>query len=206
MFRRFISEQLNHPTGIIGRCLLPFIWNRRNRALNDITLSRLQPQQEDRILDVGFGGGYLIGRLLNIVTNGRICGVDASKSILEHGRTRFARAINAGTLDIQCCGVDSLPYPDRSFSKVCSVNSLFYWPDVHRGVCEIYRVLSPGGLVLLTFTSKEDLDKRGFSPELVHSFADKEVIDLLLDAGFSDVRLEQGKDNNRRFGVVTGRK
>jgi len=206
MIRRVISEQLAHPSGVIGCYLLPLLWNKHNRALNDFTLPRLQLQATDRVLEIGFGGGYLIRQMIEKITAGHISGVDASDVILAHCRSRFERSIASGILDLQQASVDALPYPDSHFSKTCSVNSLFYWPNLHQGIREIYRVLAANGLFVLTFTSKQDLDKRGFSAQAVHSFEDQEVADALHEEGFRKVLLEHGADEHRKFSAVTGRK
>jgi arsenite methyltransferase len=206
MFKRIISKQISHPSGLIGRYLLPLIWNKRNRVLNDFTLARLQLQAEDQVLEIGFGGGYLIGEMIENITTGHMSGVDVSDDILKHCRARFARPIKTGILDLQQAAVDALPYPNNHFSKACSVNSLFYWPDLHQGIREIHRVLAPNGLFILTYTSRDDLDKRGFSSQFVHSFKDEEVIDVLRKEGFRDVLSEQGQDEFRTFSTVTGRK
>jgi hypothetical protein len=70
MFERFIANQLIYPQGWIGRYLLPVLWNHRNAALNESALSRLRLEAGDRVLDVGFGGGYLIDKMLAKITEG----------------------------------------------------------------------------------------------------------------------------------------
>ena len=206
MFRRFIATQLAHPFGWIGRYVLPAVWNRRNAALNDAALVRLRLDAGDRVLDVGFGGGYLIGKMLERVTAGHVSGVDASPLMVARGRARFARRIEAGDLDLQCAVVDDLPYPDAHFGKAVSVNSLFYWPDLRRGLREVNRVLAANGLLVLVYTCKQDLDKRGFSPTAVRTFEDDEVTRALQEEGFGDVLVEREVDQYRRFSIVTASK
>jgi arsenite methyltransferase len=206
MFQRIIAGQLKHPSGLIGRYVLASLWNRRNAALNDGALTRLRLDADDRVLDVGFGGGYLIGKMVESVTSGHVSGVDASAVMVERCRRRFTRQINAGGLALHCGLVDALPYLGGHFRKVCSVNSLFYWPDLRRGLREIHRVLTVPGLVVLAYTCKRDLDRRRFSPFGVRSFADDEVAQALREAGFHDVLVERETETYRRFAIVTARK
>lgn len=206
MFKRFLSEQLGKPSGLIGRHLLPIIWNWRNASLNDSTLARLAPRADDYILDVGFGGGYLIGKMLEQVGPFHVSGVDASEEIVDYCNKKFDRQTTEGRVALQCARVDRLPFPNEHFNKICSVNSLFYWSDLVSGIREIYRVLVGNGLIVLTYTFQEDLDKRGFSPRTVHSYDDGEVIGILQQEGFHDVQLEQETDKYRRYSIVTGRK
>lgn len=87
-----------------------------------------------------------------------------------------------------------------------SVNSLFYWPDLHTGIREVFRVLASDGLLVLGYTRQADLDRRSFPSDIVQSIADTELVDVLQEVGFRDIRVEQGMDKYRRFSVVNGRK
>lgn len=206
MLRQMMVEQLKQPSGLVGRYVLPLVWNRRNAALNDSALARLCPGPGDRVLDVGFGGGYLLGRMLETVTTGHVSGVDASSVMVERCRRRFSRQIKMGRLDLHCAAVDSLPFPDGHFHKVSSVNSLFYWPDLGRGIREIRRVLVANGLLVLAYTCKQDLEKKGLTSPGLRSFTDDEVIRALQDEGFQDVLVEHEADRYRDFSVVSARK
>jgi ubiquinone/menaquinone biosynthesis C-methylase UbiE len=206
MLKRVISKQLKHPSGLFGRYILVSVWNRRNAPLNDSAIARLRLNPHDQVLDVGFGGGYLIGKLVNLVTEGHISGIDASRVMVEQCRKRFTRQIDSGILDLQCAPVDSMPYPDGSFNKVSSVNSLFYWQDFSQGAREIHRVLAPEGLLVLTYTCKPDLDKRGFSSSDVRTFTDDEVARTLKDASFRDILVEHESDRYRKYSIVSAKK
>jgi len=206
MFRQVLAHQLRCPSGFIAPRVLEFMWNRRNAAPNDAALVRLDPRPRDHVLDVGFGGGYLIGKMLSALRAGHVSGVDVSTAMVGRCRRRFARQIEAGDLDLHCAPVDSLPYPDGHFDKVSSVNSLFFWPDVPRGIREIRRVLAAGGLLVLAYTCKQDLDKRRLAGAGVRSFRDDEVVGTLQEEGFHDVTVEQERDKYRDYSVVTARK
>lgn len=204
--KQCISTQLQQPSGWAGRFLLPFIWNRRNRALNDDTLRRLQLRPADHVLEVGFGGGYLLKQILGTLAEGPVCGVDASLAIVRHGRKRFARDIRLGRLHLAHAPVEKLPYATGQFNKVCSVNSIFYWDDFPGGIGEIHRVLAPGGLLVLTFTAQADLDQQGFCPQSVRSFRDETVVARLRDIGFHEPQLEHAADKFRQYAMVCSRK
>jgi ubiquinone/menaquinone biosynthesis C-methylase UbiE len=206
MFKRMIAKQLRCPSGSIAPCVLAFIWNRRNKAPNDGALLRLRPGASDHVLEVGFGGGYLISQLLNEVTAGHVSGVDASAAMVERCSRRFAPRIEAGDLDLQCAMVDSLPYPDGRFDKATSVNALFFWPGFRQGIEEMRRVLSPTGLLVLAYTRKQDLDSRGLSSLGVRSFADDEVARTLEESGFREVLIEREYDKYRGYSIVTARR
>lgn len=203
MLRRYLAQQLSTPSGLIGRFVLGSLWNRRNAILNDTTLAQLQLVEGDRILDIGFGGGYLIGKMIPIVRSGLIAGVDVSPTMVENCRKRFK---DVDYVDLRCARAEMLPYPEAHFTKVCSVNSIFYWEDFERGVAEIYRVLREMGRVVLTYTRKKDLDKKWFAQYGIKPFDDEEVQRALSRAGFHDITSSQTADRHREFVCMAGLK
>ena len=97
---------------------------------------------------------------------------------------------------------ESLPYPDRHFSKVCSVNSIFYWQDVEQGIGEIKRVLIPAGKVVLCFTCKASMDKKRFAKNL-HLFEGGEIERILTGYGFRDIKTAFFSDKYRQYTCIT---
>lgn len=206
MCRQYFAHQLSNPTGIIGKFILGPLWNKRNVKLNDTTLAYLGLQEEDRVLDIGFGGGYLLERIISQVKCGLAAGIDLSPVMVENARVRWQEATKAGRVAIQCGRAEALPYPDEYFTKVSSVNSLFYWSDIDLGVSEIYRVLTDGGKVVLTYTCKRDLENKWFVQYGIKPYGDEEIRLLLVKAGFSDIQAVQSWDRHRMFICLTGYK
>jgi SAM-dependent methyltransferase len=102
-----------------------------------------------QILDCGCGTGAnleLIGRF------GRACGFDLSEVGLqlgrESGRTRLARA-----------SVTAVPFRSESFDLVTSFDVLYSLeqPDERAAVAEMYRVLKPGGHVVVNVAAMKGL-------------------------------------------------
>ncbi len=88
-----LASQLSHPLGIPGKYFLGPIWNIRNRQLNDVTLSELALVENDKVVDLGFGGGYLLGRIIPRVGQGFAAGLDSSFAMVESCRLRFSEEV-----------------------------------------------------------------------------------------------------------------
>lgn len=204
IFQRYLARQLSKPTGIIGKFVLGPLWNKRNAKLNEVTLAHLELKDDDRILDVGFGGGYLLERVIPKVKRGLAAGLDVSSVLVENCRARYREDIQAGRVDIQWGRVQTLPYPDEYFTKVSSVNSLFYWDDARQGVAEIYRILQGEGKFVLTYTCKRDLEKKGFVQYGVKTYEEEEVRQMLTQAGFREIKAIHSGDRHREFICMTG--
>jgi ubiquinone/menaquinone biosynthesis C-methylase UbiE len=130
MVQRYLAGQLGRPTGLVGKYVLGPVWNRRNARRNDVTLACLELRDEDRVLDVGFGGGHLLERVIAQVGGGLTAGVDVSSVMVEALQARWREAIRAGQADIRVGQAEALPYTDRTFTRVSSVNSVMYWRDL----------------------------------------------------------------------------
>ena len=200
---KFLARELGNPSAIMGRFFLAPMWNKRNAALNNTVFECLDLQPHDRVLEVGFGGGYLMNRVVNTVTEGKITGIDISPAMVQYCSRRFRRFVQGGRLDLRCSPAESLPFPAGNFTKVCSVNSIFYWQDVQSALSEQLRVLVDGGRLVLCMTCKEYLEKRGFSKHGFHLYQAPEIEALLQEVGFRDTRSSGLKDSLREYLCVT---
>jgi SAM-dependent methyltransferase len=205
-FQQYLAHQLRNPTGIIGKFVLGPLWNKRNAKLNEMTLACLELQEDDRVLDIGFGGGYLLERIIPKVKHGLAAGIDVSTAMVENCQARWQKAIKAGKVAIQCGKAEAQPYPDRYFTKVSSVNSVFYWTDAQLGIQEIYRILQENGKVVFTYTCKKDLEKKWFVEYGVKTYEDEEIQVMLIRAGFKEINLMRSWDRHREYVCMTGYK
>ena len=119
-----IVRQLGNPRGVFGQLILWWL-NSLNRGMNDLTFKSLDLNPNlnnaDHVLEIGFGGGTLIGRILSKST-ARVAGMDISALAIRSVTKRYQEAINTGRLQLTKCEGTSLPYEDGAFSRVCCVN------------------------------------------------------------------------------------
>jgi len=204
MLNRFLARQSGHPTGLLGWFVLGPLWNRRNAALNDLALAQLDLRSDDRVLEVGFGGGYLLGRMAAAVTEGSLDGVDISLEMADFVAHRHRDLIRRRLLTVYCAPAENLPFPDRVFTKACSVNSLFYWSDPAQALAEIARVLQDRGRLVLVFTDRASLERKGFAGHGLRLHDASEGQKLLTAAGFRLLRSIDAEDRHRRFTCLVG--
>ena len=143
-----IKSQFGHPRGLLGR-IVGKILAAENRERIEWTVRKLKPQPDDHILEIGFGPGVSIEFLAQHVQQGQIAGVDISDVMVEQATKRNQVAVQAGRVDLRVGTATDLPYEARSFDTVLAINSLHHWGDVSRGLQNVYRVLKPGGQVVI---------------------------------------------------------
>jgi ubiquinone/menaquinone biosynthesis C-methylase UbiE len=183
MMLRLLDAAFAHPRGLPG-WLGGTIMARSTGLRNEWTISLLDIQPSDRILEVGFGPGALIEALAAKVPQGSIAGVDTSPLMLKQASRRNARTISEGRIRLRLGSAQALPFEDTSFDKAVSANSVPMWSDRLAGVKEMQRVLKPGGLVSIVLQpvwARTDDEVKKIGAELV---------ELLSTAGFQQVRLE----------------
>jgi ubiquinone/menaquinone biosynthesis C-methylase UbiE len=156
-----------------------------NRRRNAWTVSLLDVQREDRVLEIGFGPGIAIRELSRIAADGYVCGLDHSEVMWRQARKRNAEAVRHSRVDLRVGSVEKLPDFEAPFDKVLAVNAMQFWERPVDRLEELRHVLSTGGLIAIAFqprgpgATNEAASRRG-----------RETATALSQAGFSDVRLE----------------
>lgn len=123
-----------------------FLGRRRSAFRRLIAAAGVQPGQ--RVLDVGCGTGYFAGLLASAVgPSGMVIGIDPSRAMIDHARKRRG----GPNCQFQVGSAEKLALPDGSFDLVVSSLAMHHIPEDVRAtaVREIYRVLRPGGRLLV---------------------------------------------------------
>jgi ubiquinone/menaquinone biosynthesis C-methylase UbiE len=114
--------------------------------LNDfvVAMRLLRPSADDRILDLGAGGGWCSDLLQRL--NRRTIAVDISLEMLRVCRERpTPRPIRAVAGDFE-----RLPFADGSFEKAVCLSAIHHAPDMAQAVREIHRVLTADGVAVFS--------------------------------------------------------
>lgn len=175
--QKLLLRMFGRPTGLLGR-IGGFLLALEKGEFIPWVIEQLQIAPGDRLLEVGFGPGVAIHYVTKQTAAGHIAGVDYSDIMVQQATTRNAAAIAAGKVELHYGSAAALPFPEQRFDGAFAINSMQLWPDAVAGLCEIHRVLKPGGRLVLGFTT--------------HSGQTAESLPALATAaGFQAIRLEQ---------------
>jgi len=123
--------------------------NRRHSKVTDWGLGHVRINPGDAILDVGCGGGRTVAKLAAAAPTGIVHGVDYAPDSVEVARRVNRDAVGLGRVVIQQASVAELPFDDRTFDLVTAIETHFWWQDLGDGMREVFRVLKPGGRLVL---------------------------------------------------------
>jgi len=104
----------------------------------------------DSVLDVGCGtGAVTLMAKARAGKHGHVYGIDPAPEMVAVARSKSAR--KRLDIDYRLGVIESLPFPDASIDVVTSSLMIHHLPDdlKSRGLAEIYRVLKPGGRLLI---------------------------------------------------------
>jgi demethylmenaquinone methyltransferase/2-methoxy-6-polyprenyl-1,4-benzoquinol methylase len=106
-------------------------------------------------LDVAAGSGDLaLGLARQVGPSGRVAVTDINPHMLARGRDRLLDAGVAGNADVVVADAEALPFASRSFHAVTIGFGLRNVTDKAAALGEMFRVLKPGGRVLVLEFSK----------------------------------------------------
>ncbi len=100
-----------------------------------------------KVLDVGSGNGYVLSKYA--IEGAEVFGIDITQEGIDLCRKRFDNLNLQG--HFQVADAQKLPFADNSFDCVCSMGVLHHVPDTQKALDEIYRVLKPGGRLIVMF-------------------------------------------------------
>jgi ubiquinone/menaquinone biosynthesis C-methylase UbiE len=186
----FIARQGRRPSGWLGE-IVARVMARETVDANRVALDLLELKARDHVLEVGFGHGATLRRAAEIVADGFVAGIDHSDVMLRLAKRRNAQNLRIGRMELRRADSERIPYANDRFNKVFAVHTIYFWsrPELHLG--EIFRVMAPGGRMVLGYHPLEDGRFANAFPVSVYLIRSvKEIETLAGGCGFDAVRTE----------------
>lgn len=156
-------------------------WYRGLHALVLQVLNAHAPDAKD-ILDAGCGTGGTLKAIRDARPGARLHGIDLSEASCAFTRSKTGAQVAQGS-------IDALPFADAAFDAVVSLDVLGYRMDREAAVRGFFRVLRPGGTLVLNLAAYQwMLSYHDVAVGQVKRFTRREAEALLRAEGLEMVR------------------
>jgi SAM-dependent methyltransferase len=164
---------------------------------NPTAIGRLAPGET--VVDLGSGAGmdaFLAAR--QVGPTGHVIGVDMTDAMLEKARENARKVDLEDRVEFRKGNIEALPIDDESVDAIISNCVINLSPEKDRVYREAYRVLRPGGRIMISDVVLE----RPLPDEVLHSIdaylgcvggasLRAEYLETIEKAGFREVRIER---------------
>ncbi|HEX5176869.1 MAG TPA: methyltransferase domain-containing protein, partial [Chthoniobacteraceae bacterium] len=159
------------PAEVYDECFVPALFAQWGKVVAEA--AGIEAGQ--RVLDVACGTGALACAVADLVgVNGSVTGLDPNEEMLAVARRKRS------TVTWQDGRAESLPFPDETFDAVVSQFGLMFFEDRTAALCEMLRVLRPGGRMAVAvcdavehspgYSALADLLERLFGEKVADAF------------------------------------
>ena len=181
------------PRGFAGRVTFIFM-NRGHKSIYENMAKVLELQMEDDLLEVACGNGCFLKKYASHVHS--VAGLDISELAVKLAAKKNKDRIATGTAEFVQGEASELPWEDNKFSVATAMGSFPGFPKPIESLKEMYRVLRPGGRVVVSIEWNAE-DGKDHSKEAkkygYRIWAEDEIRTLLKEAGFSEVSITYAK-------------
>lgn len=133
-------------------------WFPYQHLIRDL-IDNLEVGEGDNILDAGCGGGFLIRKIIeeNQSKRIKITGIDYRPEMINFAKRKCA---NFSDVDFKIADLNKkIKFPNDSFNKIVCCNTLYALENPEKVISEFYRILKPGGVLVVTNPKPENRGK-----------------------------------------------
>jgi len=179
---KYLAKQFAAPHGL-GGSIVSFIMNRQNLPMYEETIRMLSLSEPESVLDIGCGNGYVLNMIAKRYS-GSFTGIDISESIIQTAKRRNSAFVKSGKMNFACQDISGMAFEDGSFSRVYTINAVYFWDNLENAMLEISRILRPKGTFINTLYTNEALDRFPHTKHGYKRFTEQQLTDAGTKAGF----------------------
>jgi len=120
-------------------------------------ISYLKSGQPKELLDVATGTADVAIMTAKILKPSRIIGIDIANQMLDIGRKKILKEGLEAVITLETGDSENLQFPDASFDAITVAFGVRNFENLEKGLSEMYRVLRPGGRIVILEFSRPQL-------------------------------------------------
>jgi len=199
---KLLGQQLRCPSGKFAEEVGASMFKSNSNMIFQ-TIEALDLCDGAVVLELGFGNGEHVTRLLEQFIHLNYYGIDISEAMVSLASQKNSSWVEIGRASFELVAPEQkLVLKGRMFDAFFSVNTVYFWEDPASKFKEIHDLLNIGGTLSIGYVEKDFGHSLPFTQQGFRFYSNKEIEGFLKDAGFSDIsfleRTEQtvAKDRN----------
>lgn len=180
--KEILFNSFAYPSGKLGE-LAGSVMLVKNKTRIKWTLSQMNIQPSDHVLEIGYGPGYALSLLAKITTDGFVAGTDTSIEMFKQAVRRNKQSVRSGKMELFHGSISKLDCSSPQFDKILAINSHPFWTNTEQDLKTLKGMLKPDGKVFLSFQPPPVVDIKSLDDER------EKLTTLLETSGFCAVEV-----------------
>ncbi|MCS3868978.1 ubiquinone/menaquinone biosynthesis C-methylase UbiE [Chryseobacterium ginsenosidimutans] len=157
---KILAQNLANPQGEKG-IEIGEMMNATNIGMTLESIKTLLIEDDETVLEIGHGNAGHVKSILNKAQNIQYTGIDISETM--HNEAKRLNEEFKNQAEFVLYEGLKLPFEDKKFDKIFTVNTVYFWKEPIDYLNEIYRVLKDNGTFVLTFGQRDFMEKLPFT-------------------------------------------
>ncbi|MEM9076210.1 MAG: class I SAM-dependent methyltransferase [Bacteroidota bacterium] len=197
--------------GILGKDLGHLLYDGNKNMFQD-SLDLLNIRKKNRILEIWPGHCAHLPQVMEQASGLRYFGLDLSKTMIENAKRINGISVSGRKALFRSHDGVNVPYVNDFFDRIVTINTIYLWQHPTRFLNEIYRVLKPGGICVITFVNANSMKGLNLQAEAFNLFDIPKFLRLVSETPFKHIdiqtrneleKTEKSKPKDREFLVAT---
>lgn len=188
---KILAQHLANPQGEKG-IEIGEMMNTNNISMTLESVQSLLIEDDEHILEIGHGNAGHLKSILNKAKNIKYTGIDISET-MHHEAKRLNKEFE-DQADFVLYEGKKLPFQDKAFDKIFTVNTVYFWEEPVEFLNEIYRTLKDNGAFVLTFGQREFMEKLPFTEYDFTLYSNSEMEQLISKSHFKRMKISEKEE------------
>ena len=188
---KILAQNLANPEGETG-IKVGEMMNATNIGMTLESIKTLLIEDDEHILEIGHGNAAHVKSLLHLAQNLKYTGIDISKTMNSEAK-RLNENFKSQAEFILYEG-KKLPFEDKVFDKIFTVNTVYFWENPKEYLNEIYRILKDTGTFVLTFAQRDFMETLPFTQYDFKLYNSDEMQEIVSESYFKRMKISEKEE------------
>ena len=189
---KILAQNLAHPQGEKG-IEIGEMMNATNIGMTLESIHALMIEDNEHILEIGHGNAGHLKSFLKIAKDLKYTGIDISETMHQEAKNLNIEFKNQA--DFVLYEGKKLPFEDKVFDKIFTVNTVYFWENPIDFLNEIYRVLKRNGTFVRTFGQRDFMAKLPVTAYNFKLYNNDEMEELISKSHFKRMKISEKEED-----------